>query len=91
VNLQQKAVRGSSEFYKKAAVQLTVNTTDENGQRITKVLDSLDNFRRNAQRYQLDRLLVSPDNKSIAILVRVYYRGLESPYIRAIVQTAKLF
>jgi len=90
VDMQQKAVPGPYEFYEKAAVQLTVSAVGKKG-KVTKVLDSLSNYRQDAQRYELGRLFVSRDKKSIAILVRVFFRGFEGPDIRTIVETAKLF
>ncbi len=91
VSMQQKAVPGPYEFHKKAAVQITVRAFGEMGNDVTKVLDSLNNYREYAQKYQLGRLYISPDNKRIALLVHVYYRGFEGPDIRTIVQTANLF
>ncbi|OQY55471.1 MAG: hypothetical protein B6247_07610 [Candidatus Parabeggiatoa sp. nov. 2] len=90
-SMQQKAVPGPDEFHKKAAVQITVRAFGEMGNDVTKVLDSLNNYRKSAQKYQLGRLYISPDNKRIALLVHVYYRGFEGPDIRTIVQTANLF
>jgi predicted secreted protein len=91
VSMQQKAVPGPDEFQKKAAVQITVRAFGEMGNDVTKVLDSLNNYRESAQKYQLGRLYISPDNKRIALLVHVYYRGFEGYDIRTIVQTANLF
>ncbi len=90
VSMQQEVVPGPYGFHEKAAVQITVNVFDKNNP-VTKVLDSTNNYRMDAQSYQLGRLFVSPDKKSIAILVRVFYRGFEGPDIRTLVQTAPLF
>jgi predicted secreted protein len=90
VKLEEKAVPGPYEFQEKAAVQLTVNAVGKKS-KVTKVLDSLKNHRQDAQKYELGDLFFSPDKNSIAILVRVFYRGFEGADIRTIVQTAKLF
>lgn len=90
VDMRQKTVPGPYEFHERAAVQLTVSAVGKKG-KVTKVLDSLSNYRQDVQKYELGRLFVSPDKKSITILVRVFFRGFEGPDIRTIVQTAKLF
>jgi len=91
VTLLQKTVPGEDDFNQKAAIQMTMSTSNETGQHVKKVLDSLNNYRENAQKYQLGRLYVSPDRKSVAILVHVFYRGFEGYDIRTIVQSAQLF
>ncbi|MDM8557257.1 DUF2259 domain-containing protein [Candidatus Parabeggiatoa sp. HSG14] len=90
VDMQQKTMPGPDEFYEKAAVQLTVSSVSKKD-KVKKVLDSLSNYRQGVQKYELGNLYVSPDKKSIAILVRVFYLGFEGADIRTIVQTAKLF
>jgi len=91
VTLLQKTVPGEDDFHQKAAVQITINTSNETSHHVEKVLDSLNNYRENAQKYQLGRIYVSPDRKSVAILVHVFYRGFEGYDIRTIVQTVQLF
>jgi predicted secreted protein len=72
---------------KKASVQLEVSIGDT-----TKTLDSLNNYRNYVQKYNLSRLFLSPNKKSIAILIRIFYREPEGEFeIRTLVQTVKLF
>ncbi len=72
----------------KASLQLEVNREN-----ISKTIDSIENYRDNAQRYQLGRLFVSPNQKNMAILIHVSYSNPESKSVdvRTLVQTAKLF
>ncbi len=86
VTLQQNIV--PYKYARKASVQLEVSRED-----ISKTIDSIENYRDNAQRYQLGRLFVSPNQKNMAILIHVFYYNSESKSVdvRTLVQTAKLF
>jgi hypothetical protein len=73
---------------RKASVQLEVS-----GENFSKTIDSIKNYRDQAQHYQLGRLFVSPNRKNLAILIHVAYYNAESESVevRTLVQTAKWF
>lgn len=69
-----------------ASVQLEV-TIDS----LQKTVDSLNNYREGAKKYQLGSLFVSPNNRSLAILVYVFYKTVDGQEVRTFVQTATFF
>jgi predicted secreted protein len=81
VRMQQK-----SSWPQKASVQLEVSVGN-----LKKKLDSLDNYREDAQKYQLGYLFVSPNKRSLVILVYVFYQAIEGQELTTIVQTTRLF
>ena len=69
-----------------SAVQLKVTIGE-----LQKNVDSLSNYRKGARKYQLGSLFISPNNRSLAILVYVIYNTVDGQEVRTLAQTATFF
>ncbi|MDM8558069.1 hypothetical protein [Candidatus Parabeggiatoa sp. HSG14] len=89
VQMQQDVI-SLSYYHKKASLQIEVNIGD-----VTKILDSLENYRDYTQKYRLNHLLISPNKKRFALLVMVFYgdgkKGKKWLENYTIVHTATLY
>lgn len=86
ITMQQTARGNPAMFESEAAFQLVLKQSDKD----SLIIGNIDRYRQYVMRYDIDRVLLADNQKSLVVLIRMTKIGFEGPDVRYMVETARL-